>query len=105
MSAAHLRSGAGASNRRSSTLGATGRSCAPSVVRGTNFFFDLARIPCSAITFATVFSQTLSPPALRARNTRGLPYTPRFCSWTALTFSASSCRRLARALPGRPRHA
>jgi hypothetical protein len=73
MSAAHLRSGIGASNCRSSTFWATGRSWALSVVRGTNFFLDLARIRRSRITFATVFSLTASPAATKALCTRGLP--------------------------------
>jgi hypothetical protein len=105
MSAAHLRSGSSASNRRASTLGATGRSCALSVVRGTYFLLALARIPLSRITFATMFSHTASPPARNAAHTRGLPYTPRFSRCTALTCSASSSRRVARALSGRSRQA
>jgi len=105
MSAAHFRSGISATNCRSSTLSATGCSCLLSVVRGTNFFLPLARTPCSAITFATVFSQACSPDAASARWTRGLPYTPRLAWCTALTFSASSARRFARVLAGRQRHA
>jgi hypothetical protein len=105
MSAAHLRSGSGAANSRPRALGATGRSWAPSVVRGTYFLLDLARIPDSFITLATVFSLTRSPEARSAAHTRGLPYTPRLAPCTALTFVASSSRRPARALRGRSRQA
>jgi hypothetical protein len=42
-------------------------------VRGTNFFLPRARIPWARITFATVFSQALSPSALSAWKIRGLP--------------------------------
>ncbi len=51
-----------------------------------------------ASRLATVFSQTFSPAALSAWQTRGLPYTPRLCSWTALIFTANSSRRSAATL-------
>src|SRR5688500_3227277 len=102
MSAAHFRSGISATNCRSSTLSATGCSCLLSVVRGTNFFLPLARTPCSAITFATVFSQACSPDAASARWTRGLPYTPRLACLVHRLDLLRQLRPTLRPRAGRP---
>ena len=101
MSAAHLRSGAAAAKSRPRRLSATGWAWAESVVRTRNRRTTFDRIPAARITLATVFSHALTPCALSCAATRGLPYVPRLCSCTALTWSPSSARRPARADGGR----
>lgn len=61
---AHLRSGASDAKSRPSRFGATGWACAESVVRTLNRRRTFERMPCSRMTFATVFSHTATPPAL-----------------------------------------
>jgi hypothetical protein len=73
MSAAHLASGRSAAKSRSRRLSATGSAWAESVVRTRNRPTTFERIPRSRITLATVFAHALTPPALSAAATRGLP--------------------------------
>ena len=92
MSADQAAFGSDGSNSRSSTLSATGSPCRESVVR-TNRRGALARMPCSRISLATVFSGQACPRAFSSAVIRGLPYRPFTSAWMTLIAAASSPRR------------
>ena len=72
MSADQASFGPDGSNCRSSRFSATGRSWLESVVR-TNRRGVFARIPCSRMSLATVFSEQSCPRAFNSAVMRGLP--------------------------------
>jgi hypothetical protein len=73
MSADHAAFGFDGSKSRFSRFAATGSRWFESVVR-TNRLGDRARIPCSRMSFATVFSEHSCPRAFNSAAIRGLPY-------------------------------